>query len=199
MGECVADGKYTADRFAHYENDIRVLEAKLRQEQRRTAATHDVKNGQIAPMPTPPAISRFGSFIGSRKPLPAPPTQSPGPREKELQESLAKEKTMRAAAEQRAAEVTAEIEELSVTLFQQANEMVARERKDNAALRDRLAAVEPGATVSTGAGAVQKENGKLKERVRILEEREVDRKHRLEKLEAATRRIERVHALLRPR
>nr|POF18675.1 hypothetical protein CFP56_62183 [Quercus suber] len=194
-----ADGAMaTANRFVNYENEIRVLQAKLRQEQRRNAAPADAATVDL-PTPTMPGISRFGSFIGSRKPGANAATQPPKAREKELENMLAKEQASRISAEKRAAEVTAEIEELSVTLFQQANEMVARERKENAGLRDKVAGLEAKATQSKEPSTTQKENVRLKEKLRTMEQRETERKRRLEKLEAASRRIERAHALLRPR
>ena len=67
--------------------------------------------------------------------------------------------------------MSSEIEELSVTLFQQANEMVAEERKARA---------------------------KLEERVEMLEKRDKDKRRRLERLETAVQRIERVRGLLAP-
>jgi len=62
-----------------------------------------------------------------------------------------------------------EIEELSATLFSQANEMVANERKARA---------------------------KLEERVAVLEHRDEEKRRRLERLEGAMRRLERVKGLL---
>jgi SMC interacting uncharacterized protein involved in chromosome segregation len=61
------------------------------------------------------------------------------------------------------------LEELSAQLFTEANEMVATERKARV---------------------------KLEERVRTLEEREMERRGRLERLEERMVRIERVRALL---
>lgn len=62
-----------------------------------------------------------------------------------------------------------ELEELSAQLFQQANEMVAAERKARA---------------------------RLEERVEVLEGREREKRKRLERLEKAVGRIERVRGLL---
>lgn len=94
----------------------------------------------------------------------------------DLQAALAKETQARIAAEQKAQkaeakvrEVQDEIEDLSVTLFEEANEMVAKERREKAV---------------------------LEERVKDLEGRERDRKRRLEMLEQALGRIERVRKLL---
>lgn len=57
-----------------------------------------------------------------------------------------------------------------MSLFEQANEMVATERRARA---------------------------RLEERVAVLERREVDKRRRLEKLESAVGRIERVRGVLR--
>jgi hypothetical protein len=65
--------------------------------------------------------------------------------------------------------VDSEIEELSVQLFSQANEMVAEERRARA---------------------------KLEERVETLERRDREKMGRLDRLEKAVTRVERVKALL---
>jgi hypothetical protein len=65
--------------------------------------------------------------------------------------------------------MSGELEELSAQLFQQANEMVAAERRARA---------------------------KLEERVEVLEKRDGEKRRRLERLEGAVKRIERVRVLL---
>jgi TolA-binding protein len=87
----------------------------------------------------------------------------------ELQSSLATETRLRLAAEKKLEELNGEIEDLSTTLFEQANEMVATERREKA---------------------------KLLERVRVLEGRGVEGKKRLEMVESALERLERVRKLL---
>ena len=74
-------------------------------------------------------------------------------------------------AEGKVSQMNQEVEDLSVQLFQQANEMVASERKARA---------------------------KLEERVELLEKRDVEKRKRLERLENALNRIERVRGLLAP-
>ncbi|GAB1727759.1 hypothetical protein NU195Hw_g1320t1 [Hortaea werneckii] len=195
-----------SQKFADYENEIRVLEAKLRQEQRRNnnaAAETANESGEGKAQAATPGISRFGSFMHSRKASPLAPTGTmSSPREKELEATLVKEQTGRIAAEQKVKEVNAEIEELSESLFQQANEMVATERKQNATLQERLEALEKEKTQTNtsvqGDAALLRENAWLKERLKILEQREIDRSRRLEKLEAAHKRIERVRSMLAP-
>ncbi|KAK4546381.1 hypothetical protein LTR36_002058 [Oleoguttula mirabilis] len=196
-----------SQRFADYENEIRVLQAQLRQQQRRNDATvSSAESGgdgaQAAAQVDRPGISRFGSFMHSRKASALQPNgAAPSSREKELEAAFIREQTSRIAAEQKVTEVNAEIEELSASLFQQANEMVAAERKENAMLRDRLEIAEQQASHSSAADgdAVQQENSKLRERVKTLQQRDFDRRRRLEKLETAHKRIEGVRTMLIPR
>lgn len=82
---------------------------------------------------------------------------------------VARERAARVAAENRLAEVTAELEDLSATLFQTANEMVAKERRERA---------------------------RLEERVAMLEKREKEKGERLGMLERAVDRIGRVRSVL---
>lgn len=76
---------------------------------------------------------------------------------------------MRKAAEMQLSQVNMELEELTIQLFSQANEMVAHERRARA---------------------------KLEERVTLLEQRDADKKKRLERLENAIARVERVRTLV---
>lgn len=87
----------------------------------------------------------------------------------DLLEALNREQQLRKLAEGKLVTTSLEVEELSVTLFEQANEMVADERRARA---------------------------KLEERVGELERRDKEKRRRLEKLEMAMARIERVRALL---
>lgn len=87
----------------------------------------------------------------------------------DLLEALSREKELRAAAEGRLNDTSKEVEELSATLFEQANEMVASERRARA---------------------------KLEERVTVLERRDGEKRDRLGRLEGAMERLERVRSLL---
>jgi predicted RNase H-like nuclease (RuvC/YqgF family) len=87
----------------------------------------------------------------------------------DLAAQLAKEQDLRQQAEGKVSQMSHEIEDLSASLFQQANEMVATERRARA---------------------------KLEERVEILERRDTEKRERLERLERALKRIERVKGLL---
>ena len=199
----------TAQKFADYENEIRVLKAQLRQEQRKKSTT-DLNGFQP---PERPGLSRgsslgsgIGSLLGSRKghkPASLHANGVPSTREKDLEAKVVQEQTARFAAEQKAKEVNDQIDDLTSTLFQNANEMVAKERKENAELREKLEALqaleqEREVALTKGPEALQRENVKLKERLQSLELRDVDRKRRLERLEAANKRVERVRALLQP-
>lgn len=92
--------------------------------------------------------------------------------ETELLTALTREQTLRLAAESAVSQTNDEIEELTGQLFQQANEMVAAERKARA---------------------------RLEERVVVLEKRDGEKQKRLEVLEGRLGRIERVRGLLRER
>lgn len=85
--------------------------------------------------------------------------------------ALTKEQALRQAAEGKLNEASGELEDLTAQLFMQANEMVATERKARA---------------------------KLEERVEVLERRDTEKRKRLERLEGAVQRIERVRGLLAP-
>jgi predicted RNase H-like nuclease (RuvC/YqgF family) len=89
----------------------------------------------------------------------------------DLVAALTREQILRQQAEGKLEAASGELEELSAQLFTQANEMVATERKARA---------------------------QLEERVAILERRDIEKRQRLERLESALARIERVRALLGP-
>lgn len=97
------------------------------------------------------------------------PLPLPTPSADDLLEALTREQSLRQAAEGRLNETSREVEELSVTLFEQANEMVASERRARA---------------------------QLEERVGVLERREDEKRGRLERLEGSVARIERISRIL---
>ncbi|KAI1611106.1 hypothetical protein EDD37DRAFT_364143 [Exophiala viscosa] len=88
-----------------------------------------------------------------------------------LQTSLEEERTLRLRAESSLSDAQTELEDLTAQLFGQANEMVATERRERA---------------------------KLEERVKVLEQRDSEKRRRLERLEKAIARIERVRAMIGP-
>ncbi|RYP77121.1 hypothetical protein DL771_001411 [Monosporascus sp. 5C6A] len=101
-------------------------------------------------------------------PQPRPPP-TPAAASEDLQAALLRERELRRAAEGKLSDTSREVEELSASLFEQANEMVAAERRARA---------------------------KLEERVGVLERRDAEKRDRLERLEGAVGRLERVRALL---
>ncbi|KAK3326332.1 hypothetical protein B0H66DRAFT_600459 [Apodospora peruviana] len=124
------------------------------------------KSPSPATPPPPPSVNGLGSpFYPFSPAIPLSPTPSTD----DLMEALSREQALRLEAEGRLSDTSREVEELSVTLFEQANEMVANERRARA---------------------------KLEERVETLEKRDHDKKKRLERLESAMGRIERVRTLL---
>ncbi|KAM5342532.1 hypothetical protein ACJ41O_013498 [Fusarium nematophilum] len=115
--------------------------------------------------PRPP--NQRSASSQSNHSLQPPPSPSPSP--EDLLEALSREQNLRKEAEGRVAATSQEVEELSAALFEQANEMVAEERRARA---------------------------KLEQRVDELERRDLEKRRRLEKLEGAMSRIERVRVLL---
>lgn len=131
----------------------------------------------------PPALQTTGSPIAASSPgalqqapspttttqLASPTPMTPTNMTEDLLEALNREQNLRHEAEGRLSATSKEMEELSAALFEQANEMVADERRARA---------------------------KLEERVDELEKRDVEKKKRLDRLESAVNRIERVKKLL---
>ncbi|MCJ1298065.1 hypothetical protein MMC08_000854 [Hypocenomyce scalaris] len=123
-----------------------------------------------------PLQNRLSSLLTSRRSTSQPPASAPlrahssTPTETDLLTALTREQTLRQAAESNLSQTNEELEELSAQLFQQANEMVAMERKARA---------------------------KLEERVEVLERRDGEKRKRLEVLEGRMGRIERVRGLLK--
>lgn len=175
----------TADKLADYEEELRALKTTNPSQNNRTDSPVDPtllspdgatdptsflsSRPDISRQTSSSTIGRF-SFLSTRKPLPAPPTSSSQPSTlADLQSALAKEVAAREQAEAKVAALSVEIEDLSVTLFEQANEMVATERRARA---------------------------RLEERVSVLEVRDREKNGRLERIERAQERLERVRALL---
>lgn len=121
---------------------------------------------------SPPAVSRAAPPVTPPPTEPRvtmTPTRYSGRTAEDLLEALNKEQMLRKAAEGRLNETNRELEDLSATLFEQANEMVATERRARAA---------------------------LEQKVSELERRDVEKRVRLDKLELAMHRIEKVKTLL---
>ncbi|KAI9845517.1 MAG: hypothetical protein M1837_004856 [Sclerophora amabilis] len=182
----ILTGKATAavDKLADYEDELRRL--KTSQSNHPVDAATDKSlspNEPISRSTTPTGVgnnntrhSLLSSFLTSRKSisnLQSPSSnqslQQSSPSATDLQAALTREQSLRQQAEGQLLQANGELEELSVQLFQQANEMVATERKARA---------------------------KLEERVEVLERRDGEKRKRLERLEGAVKRIERVRGLL---
>jgi hypothetical protein len=177
------------DKWADYEDEIAQLRAQNSQLQpeggRPESAISSVPFDERSPSPTRNSNSsstpsggiqnRLSAFLSSRKSTPnlkshpfPPPTP---PSTTDLVAALNREQSLREGAERKLSEASGELEELSAQLFMQANEMVAAERKARA---------------------------RLEERVEVLERRDGEKRKRLERLEGAVQRIERVRGLLAP-
>lgn len=164
------------DRLADYEDEIRRLKDDFSTEtsdEHAPAATTPPAT-EVAPAIAGVFPGRFAALMGAKRPSTATPTEdrpstASSRRESDLAAALAREHELRQKAEGQANQMSVEIEELSVTLFQQANDMVADERRARA---------------------------KLEERVEILEKRDTEKRKRLERLEGALKRIERVRGML---
>ncbi|THV80313.1 hypothetical protein D6D27_08788 [Aureobasidium pullulans] len=179
-------GVEAADQLANYEEEIRNLKtqanprvdsplgivAPTQQPAQSLSRNSSITSGKFS------FLTRTSSLTTASKPLPKTSAASksspmaPSPSSAaltDLQQALAKETKARVAAEKKYHELEQELEDLSATLFEQANEMVAKERKEKA---------------------------KLEERIKVLEERDALSRKRLEMVEGALGRIERVRKLL---
>lgn len=172
------------DKCADYEDQIRNLKTapsiNNKPVRNNTADSFDTPSPDSRPATATSAHTRTQSrfsFLTGRLTSPvnsttAPPLPAPAPKpqcDPDLLHELERERALRAKAEDRVRTVDSEIEELSVTLFSQANEMVAEERRARA---------------------------KLEERIELLERKDKDKMARLDRLEKAVSRIDRVKALL---
>ncbi len=174
----------TAEKCADYQDQIRTLKSTSQSTSKptRNNTSDSVTGSSPDGRPTTAGSahartqSRF-SFLTGRLTSPvnsttAPPLPASGTKlsaDPDLLFELERERALRAKAEDRVRTVDSEIEELSVTLFSQANEMVAEERRARA---------------------------KLEERIELLEKKDRDKMSRLERLEKAVSRLDRVKALL---
>ncbi|KAL8767006.1 MAG: hypothetical protein Q9209_006360 [Squamulea sp. 1 TL-2023] len=119
-------------------------------------------------------------------------TSNPFP--SDLHAVLEQERSLRLAAEAHLSTTHAEIEELSTSLFSEANELVAAERRSLHELQTRYDALEEEARgLRDGEKEREKEEGRLRKRVVVLEEKG----RRWEDLERRVCRVEKVKALLR--
>ncbi|KAF4551264.1 GDP/GTP exchange factor Sec2p-like protein 2 [Elsinoe fawcettii] len=162
------------NRLASYEEEIRQLRMQRNAANVTPAPTpvdpqHSYNNSVDSAASNSYGLNRFASFRMGRKPSGgnATPSVDLG----DLQTQLQKETKAREEAEKKAHQLNSELEDLSANLFEQANEMVATERKARS---------------------------KLEERIATLENRDKEKSRRLEKIEGALKRLERVRTLLAP-
>ncbi|GKT58602.1 ribosomal protein l32 [Colletotrichum tofieldiae] len=172
------------DRWADYEDELTRL--RIAASQTSTSPPAAAAAAALAPAPSPTRTSflsgganRLSQLLSPRSMKSTPNLRAPSPptagaagnpaSTEDLREALSREQNLRLAAESRLSTTSQEVEELSVSLFEQANEMVATERRARA---------------------------RLEERVETLEKRDQDKRRRLERLEGAVGRIERVRSLL---
>ena len=185
----------TADKLADYEDERRQLEST-----RPSSDHHGLSSASdtaLVPATNPiahpedmcrpatasgPAIrtsilpvqNRLSSFLSSSTrrstpPPPLPPHAPSTPTTSDLRAALTREQALREHVQGQLSQTEGELEELSASVFQEANEMVAVERRAKV---------------------------KLEQRVEVLERRDVEKRKRLERLEGALQRIERVRGLL---
>lgn len=161
------------DRWADYEDELQKLRAEKGppapppKEEGLLASGTNRLSALLSRNKSSPNLA-LESF--ERRPREPTRTQSqPGPDTEHLLREIKREKSLRKEAEGRVAATSVEVEELSASLFEQANEMVAEERRARA---------------------------KLEERVDELERRDREKRKRLERLESAMGRIERVKKVL---
>merc|ERR1711964_421249 len=157
------------DRWADYEDEIQELKAQNARNSEEAARAEASSPNRSSYLPVQ---NRLSSFLARKSTpnlkSPAPPNT---PSATDLAATLTREQALRQAADRKLDEASGELEELSAQLFMQANEMVATERKARA---------------------------KLEERAAVLESRDGEKRKRLERLEGAVARIERVRGLLAP-
>ncbi|TPX13459.1 uncharacterized protein E0L32_006189 [Thyridium curvatum] len=176
------------DRWADYEDELSRLRRAAKQQAQplpqqappaHQGAHTPPQRSSFLPAGAATRLSALLSPRGRTPPPPPPPQQHaqqttgpsppPTPGTGDLLSALAREQALRRQAEGRLSQTSREVEELSASLFEQANEMVATERRARAALEERVA---------------------------MLERRDAEKRGRLERLESAVGRIERVRALL---
>lgn len=127
---------------------------------RRSSATLPAP---ASPVPVPTSAPQVSAIRVHSPPGPDPEETM------QLQHALDREQGLRKAAENQLTQANTELEDLTVQLFSQANEMVAQERKARA---------------------------RLEERVAVLERRDGEKRKRLDRLEKSMQRVERLRSLV---
>ncbi|KAK5138813.1 hypothetical protein LTR04_004161, partial [Oleoguttula sp. CCFEE 6159] len=164
------------DKHADYEDELRQLKSSRRPTIDATASDTHLLTFHQAPAPKDRShsvvdVGRRPSLIQSRLSslLGARRSISFAPGQADLQMALAREQHARREAETQLQAMNEEVIELTEKLFKEAGEMVAKEAR---------------------------EKDRLMQRVGELERREGEKRGRMERLEEAVRRIEKVRGLL---
>lgn len=195
----------------------------------------------VPPLPAPPppqamqptrpgglgralTTTRITNFLAARRNSPASNTASPvspandnglpPTSEPDLSARLIDAENARKAAETKLTQTNQELEELSASLFQSANEMVSKERRQNAEFQaeaerkakereDQWQQWQKQVKMNDRAAAsrsrkLEEKVKKLEQRVQLLEDREKSKAERLERLEMAMKRAARVRSLIQP-
>lgn len=187
---------FIAEKLADYEDEIRFLRSKAQENNKSNGSISSTSSGPVVVSEGSPSsgpssrltpstperqphqsrLSTFSSLLPYRRSTNNQAAQSTpnlsssfGSDTSELQNALSREQSLRKEAESRLSQANSELEELTAQLFSQANEMVAEERRARA---------------------------KLEERVAILERRDGEKRKRLDRLEKAIERVERVRGLV---
>ena len=153
--------------------------------------------------------TRITNFLSARRASPAQPstpepqssTSEPAgtgnfasPAPPDLQAQLTQEQNLRRSAEKKLDQTSLELEELSATLFQQANEMVATEKRER--VEGETRALEREKASAQRNKTLEEKVKKLEGKLNMLEQRDAERGRRLERLEGAMKRAGRVRTLL---
>lgn len=169
------------DKLADYEDELRRLRPSAEPSEPSVATKTPSRPNSAAGLQLNHLQSRIYDLLPSnRRTISQPPSSAPPDQtthfpdtareNADLLNLLAREQSLRQAAETRVSQTNGELEELSAQLFTEANEMVATERKARA---------------------------KLEERVAIFEKRDEEKRTWLGVLEARLGRIERVREILK--
>lgn len=168
----------SARKLAEYEDEVRRLRSQADSHissNRPSTSSSDLQPQQPQQQSRLTTLTSFlpyhrrPSATPSSPPLSSPLPDIAVPDTAELQNALNREQNLRKAAESKLSLASSELEELTAQLFSQANEMVAQERRARA---------------------------KLEERVALLERRDVEKRARLERLEKAMERVDRLRKLV---
>ncbi|RJE23360.1 GDP/GTP exchange factor Sec2p [Aspergillus sclerotialis] len=175
-----AQANDAALKLAEYEDEVRRLRSQADSYpslNRPSTSSSNVEKPSIPDQQHQQSrLTTLTSLLPYRRSSAVPSSPSPSssqpetyPETLELQNALSREQDLRKAAESKLSQTNTELEELTVQLFSQANEMVAQERRARV---------------------------KLEERVAMLERRDVEKRARLERLEKAMERVDRLRKLV---